>query len=724
MGDLPKKYGPPREPGEKTANQKATGRNNELRWSLRIGEITRVDYEYMHCDITFLSGSRPPALEVPISSAYWSKRGFLGAMPEKGSLVVCGFMDVHQGEATHPLILSFLPNGSKTALRYHPLSGTGERDAEEVDLPDEATFNELDDIYDVDRHKMRKLYPGDIFGMSDQGSEILLNRNVRLFSKSGSEFQLRSEDSAALLTSQDYYRTTAASRKRSGKVVRNGLNLPSDSIEDGKISEDYPLFDDLVENGLIFEDGTLVDDVNSLPFSRLSSGERHSVITQNRTNPDNFQSQAFVEERTEIQEFSDQRTPQGVELGFDSDRIVGEDHFNPFIESVTGTVIGNDPLTSKGRSRYGELLRPSIFKSPEDTDGEPEMEVVPNNASEQEKNLVAANLYRMQRPDGLGELFFSHDKEGHVFFSIPASTSKASNLGAGRSIEGDIRGSTKLTMGSNRSDGESMDVDADGGFKWNLGTVNSSNRSLELRAEGGLSFDVRGSDIDGSAFNGKFTGNYGVSITGNKGESISGKYVQEVGGKKDVSASSLTHSVGEGGMDRTITDDKNENVTGHVSEQIGKGHETTITKPDQGDTNARKLDIKRGDRTVSFLAPAEDKIEFTSSGTITREATASLDYTMETQGAGNFTTEANTGSYSVKLSTGSISLTSSGGTVDITAGVTVSIESANINLTGTVGLGAGSNSPHAVIGGNAGPSPHLDYIVGIPLLGNPQVKTV
>jgi hypothetical protein len=722
--NLPKKFGKPRQPGEKTTDQKAQGRKNDLQWSLSIGEITRVDYEKMICDIRFLSGSRPPALEVPISSAYWSKRAFLGAMPEEGALAICGFMDAHEGKMNKPLILSFLPNGSKTALRYHPLGHSGERDAEELDVPEDALQTDLEGIYGVDRHKMRKIYPGDIFAMSEQGSELLLNQSVRLFNRGGSEFQLRDEDNSSILSTLDFYRTTAASRKRSGRVIRNALNVPSDFTgEDEKLDENHPLFEEFVDAGLIFEDGTLVDDVNSLPATRLSDGERHSVITENLQNPDSIDSSAFVEERTEIQEFSDQRIPHGQELGIDSDRIE-EDHFSPFIEKVTGTVIGNNPFTSMGRSRYGQLLRPSIFKSPDDSEGNPSMEIVDNEASEKEKNLVAASLYRMQRSDNRGELFFSHDKEGHVFFSIPSSTSKTSNLGGGRSIEGDVKGSTKLTMGANNNDNESLDIQARGGFNWNLGTINSSNRSLDLSTEGGVGINVKGSDVDGSALNAKFTGNCGISITGDKGESISGEFIQEIGGKKRLTAQSVNESIGSGGMDRTVMGDRRENISGKKEEQIGKGHSKTIVKSGKGGPNAEKTDIKAGNRQVKFLAPAKDEIQFTSTGTISRKSTGPMSYTMSTPAAGQFSTSANTGVYNVTMNSGSINLTASAGVINITSGVTVSIQSSNISLTGSVGLGGGSGAPNSVIGGVPGPSPHIDYILGIPLTGNPLVRTV
>lgn len=715
MPKIPPRYGPPSNLGSKPASSKMMGRNNDLRFSLRLAEIIRVDYEQMLCDLEYIQGESPAAEEVPISAAYWSKRGFLGAMPEVGSIAIVGFTASHQDRATRPLILSFLPNGFKTALRFDPF-GAAPRNSEELEVPTEVAQTELKGIYGVDRRKMRKIYPGTVYGMSDKGSELILDSGVRLFDRSGSEFMLRDADSAGILTVNDLYTTTAAGRSRTGRVVRDGLNVPSDFLIDGKFPLDHPLFDELADAGIIFDDGSLVSDVNGLPSVTLPDGRKTTVITENLEDPNDITSRAFTEQRTEIQEFSDGLLPFSDAHGFDADVLSPEAHYHPFIERVSGTVVGNDPYTSQGRTLYGQLLKPVLFNEPSSTAARPRMEPIENSESETEKSLAAASLYRMRRPDGLGELFLAHDKEGHVFLSIPASTSKKSNLGAGRSVEADIKGSTKLVMGADKNDNVSMDLTTSGGLKWTLGSVSSSKRSLDLRTGGGVALDVRGSDINGDAVKMTTSGNVAMAVEGTYGIAATGDHLEEISGKKDVAAESVSMKVGTGNYTLNVLSDHDTNVQGERTATLGEGDNRTIL------TGGENTKIVEGDSDLTMVAPASRNVTFAAAGTHKIQAGGALTVTRQAGLSGDYTFRATTGSYSVTLGGGSISLTAGAGNVNISpAGVTIT--GPQISLNGTVGLGT-ATAPNAVIGGVPGPSPHLDYVTGIPLKGNPQVRTM
>jgi hypothetical protein len=128
---LPKRYGPVT--NQSLPQAEMYGRTNETRFLLRLAEVIRVDYENMVCDLAFLQGSSPVAEEVPLASAYWSKRGFLGAMPTVGSIVITGNTGSFGMSQTRPLILAFLPNGYKTALRFDPI-GVVERNTEGLEV--------------------------------------------------------------------------------------------------------------------------------------------------------------------------------------------------------------------------------------------------------------------------------------------------------------------------------------------------------------------------------------------------------------------------------------------------------------------------------------------------------------------------------------------------------------------------------------------------------------
>lgn len=716
MSRIPHRHGPPPPLGVKPPQSRMFGRNNDLRFSLRIAEITRVDYENMVCDLAFLQGDSPPAEEVPLTAAYWSQRTFLGAMPEKGAICIVGFTATHQDRATSPFILTFLPNGFKTALRFDPF-GVAPRNAEELEVPQDVAVTELEGIYGPIRRKMRKLYPGMLYGMSEQGAEIILDSGVHLLSREGSEFQLRSDDSSGILTTMDMYTTTAAGRSRSGRIIRNALNVPSDFLNpDGVFPEEHPMFGDLVEAGLLFEDGTLVSDINSFPNIILPDGRRVSIITENLRDPNDITTAAYTEKRSEIQEFSDGMMPSGDAQGFDADVIAPDSHYDPFIETVLGTVVGNDPYSSGGRSRYGQLLRPSLFSTPNATEGRPHLEPVENSESENEKSTVAAGLYRMNRPDGLGELFLSHDKEGHVFLSIPASTSKSKNLGAGRSLEADLKGSTKMVMGAEKQDNISMDLHTKGGLKWSLGSSSAMQRSLDIKARGGVSLDIRNPDSNGIAVDMAMEGDFGVGIEGSYGISTTGDNLEEVGGFKKMASDSLSVEVGQGNYTTTVLSDQETTITGEKTMSIGEGRETTIL------TGGESTSIKSGDSIVSFTAPSSREITFLSSGTHSITSNGSLNLNRSSSISANYSFEAPSGSYSVNLSTGSINLRAGVSSIEVSASG-IDVRGPQINLVGEVSLGT-SAAPNAVIGGVAGPSPHIDHMTGRLLNGNPIVKTM
>lgn len=716
MSNIPQRYGPPAAIGSKPAQSKMFGRNNDLRFSLRMAEIIRVDYEGMVCDLAFLQGDTPPAEEVPISAAYWSKRSFLGAMPEEGAICIVGYSAVHQDRATRPFILAFLPNGIKTALRFDPF-GAVPRDAEEMDLPPGVALKELKGIYGPSRRKFRKIYPGTVYGMSEAGSELVLDSGVHLMDRAGSEFRLRDLDGAGILTTMDMYCTTAAGRSRSGRVVRNALNLPSDFLDpQGAFPVDHPLFEDLLDAGFLFADGTPVSDMNSLPSVTLPDGRKHTIITENLADPNDIQTRSYTENRREIQEFSDGMMPSGDDMGFDPDSIAPDPHYSPFIETVMGTVVGNDPYTSGGRSNYGQLLKPVLFSTPSATQAQPRLEPVENSESETEKNLVAAGLYRMKRPDGLGELFLSHDKEGHVFLSIPASTSKKSNLGAGRSLEADLKGSTKMVMGAEKGDNVSFDLATKGGLKWSLGSATASKRSLDLLTSGGVSVDIRGEDSNGTGLDLKMTGDFGIAVEGTHGMFTTGDSIEEITGKKEIGADSIAQQVGQGNFTTTVASDHDMNIQGEKTLTVGSGIDTTIL------TGGEETTILKGNNKTSFTSPATRELEFLAAGTHQIKAGGSLTLERSASISGNYSFEAPTGSYSVTLGTGSVTLTAGAGSVEIsTSGVDV--RGPSINLVGTVSLGT-STAPNAVVGGVPGPSPHIDYITGAPLTGNPIVKTM
>ena len=563
---------------------------------------------------------------------------------------------------------------------------------------------------------MRKIYPGDVLAMSRNGAELILDTGARLYDRTGMELQLK--DQLLSSTTLDSIHVSGAGRGYFGRVLRNALNVPTDFLQDdGTFDENNPLFEDLLSAGYIFEDGTLVPDVNSLPYQMLPSGKRNSVITRNAINPNDLQAQAFTENRLEIYEFSDGQMPSNPANGFDPDFVSPDAISAPFITSVTGTLVGNDPYTSKGRGQYGKLLRPALFSTPNDSVGVPRLEIIENTAEATEQNLAAAKYYQMRRPDGQGELFFAHDKEGHVFFSVPASGSKGSNLGAGRSVEGEFKGSAKIVMGGNKRDNESLDLAAKGGFKWSLGTLSRTKRSLDITAQGGLNFEVLQSDVNGNAASFVLTGNYQMTVEGTIGIlAANGDHLEETSGKREIKAEAMSVQVGAGDLNENIISNHNVNIQGQQAQNFGQSREATIV------SGGEKTTVVLGNSDLTFNAPAQRNITFRSAGTHSIQATGSLNVTRRATGNATYAFQAPTGSYSVTLGQGNVSLRVGTGSLDITPGAARIVAPA-ISLTGSVALGT-AQAPNAVVGGVPGPSPHIDFVTGLPLAGNPVVRTL
>lgn len=721
---MAKRYGPVRPMGEKPLRAGMPGHKGPLRFSLRVGEIKRVDNESMVCDIAWLQGRFPDSLEVPLTSPYWSPRGFMGVMPEEGALVVCGFSAVHGTQGSRPYILSFLPSGYRTALGFQPF-GLAERNAPELNAPLEDVQRELDGQYGPTRFKYRKLYSGDAYISSPHGGELIVNRDVHAFDASGGELWLRGEDSSLTMTTLDHYLTTGAGRTRHGRITRSALTLPADVTigENGRIPLDSPLFKLFLDAGVVFADGSLAPDINALPFLTLESGERLTLVTENGIDPARPDARVYTESRQEIQEFSDQMLGQPDHYGLDTDLLSPETRFTPFIESVKGTLVGNDPYTLRGRRQYGQLLRPKVFDSPTATTGNPGLSLVDNDAEETEQSLVGAGLYRMRRPDGLGELFVAHDKEGHVFLSIPGSSSKPSNLGGNRSVEADLKGSLKVVLGANTNDTQSMDLFARGGFLWSLGTLASSRRSLDMRMQGGVHLKVQRPDVNGYAYKAVLVGDMGHAIDGSLGLTITGDRLEETQGLHEMNAEAVSSNIGAGGKTETVQGDRQSVITGSEQLKINQGRDVTITSPGPTSPHADRLEILTGTRLQTFAAPTTDTIRYQSAATRRIQATGALSASWSSGGVGSYSFSATAGTFSVNMGTGAISMNTSGA-VSITAGASISLTAATINLTGSVGLGAGAAAPNAVVGGVPGPSPYIDPISGIPATGNPLVRTV
>ena len=664
----------PIRPGQRSILSKAPGGKGPQRFALRMAEVIRVDYERMICDIQYLEGGQPFAREVQISAAYWSARGFLGAMPGQGAIAIVGQYAAQGHHVTLPLILAFLPNGFRTALRYDPI-GVAERDNEDViKASKELTTTALEGLYGPLRHKLRKMYPGDIYGASDSGGEILLSRGVFLQDRSGQAIRFDPDQGIVRTRSWGREDVCAWGRARAGKIVRSGLVMPV-GIPNPVLLEDA-LYAALLEQGMIFDTGVWTPDIDKVPVKYLADGTKQGVITENNASPTDPTAKYFVESRKEIYLYENNSLPfEGIEP-------ILEELPKIFIEHVLGTVVGNDLTTLEGRRQYGQILRPRIFTSSTSRTGNPGLDGI-SDPNQDDLNMSAAYLYRMRRPDELGELFLAHDREGHVFLSIPASKSGIGNMGSGRSIEADIRGSVKAVIGANANNRASIELDTTGGIAANVGTFSTSQRSLDAFFEGGIQIVTRGADANGVALNVRVRGDVVIRPQGSTYFESSGDFILNAAGIGNIGAQGLNLTIGTTGRAASIQGNDIETITGRAEAVINGGRTTTINNPLSGSTISEELTITLGDRHTSFRGPSEDTIDFSTVGTRKIVAAGALTYEVEAGGVGAFTFKAPTGTFNATVPRVNLGI---GAAIPVAlatplaAGLALTITSINTNL--------------------------------------------
>lgn len=490
-------------------------KRNRLRY-LRIGRVTRVDYERGYLDINWVDANGGRS-NVMMPAAYSSARGTVQGMPEVGSYVVCGWIRLEQN-IERPIVLNFLDLDLEGSHGFRLYRGKASKDLETISSIREKIG------YDSIRHKRRKLYPGEISTESTQGAEVFLDDNVYISDSRMSEIELNSFDQSIRMSSLQQYTSTEAARTWNGMITR----VPLDSVTG------------------TFGDPTV-----------YGNGQQVHIVTDSQ-NPYHLGGRPFTEYRIEVFEKGDGVINiNEVNSGYDVTRPI------PAISSVMGTVVGND---KNNISRYAKVLRPQVFGSPYAT--EPtvdDMQCLP------EEYESLASVFQLKLGTGTK---IDIDKQGHLFTHFTASTTQHP-LGQGRSWEANFDGSVKWVVGSNTTDGQSIVIDTVGSIKETLGTDNSQ-RSKETIAQKALYTEVMEPDESGNAYYLNTTGNVVYDITGDFYVDISGDYRITVSGKitEEILGSKTTnylndHNVVYGGSYKeTVVKDKQ--VT------IGENREVTI----------------------------------------------------------------------------------------------------------------------------------------------------
>lgn len=683
---------------------------------VRLGVVSRVDYETGYVDISWLEGTGDAQM-IRLPSAFGSLRSTVRGMPEEGSVVLCGWSRQTQ-TWEEPVIISFVDGNLKNLLEYRLLRN-------------DRTPNNINEIktirekigYKVIRGKRRKIYPGEIQLESTQGAELYVDDDIYLSDSKLNEIEIRSADKSIRLSSNQIYTSTRASRTWNGMIAREPGDLEF-----------------------------------SFQPTVLPNGQKIQFVTDSN-NPIHLGGRAFTEHRMEMYEISDGiMRANEVNSGYETSLLA------PYISFVMGTLVGND---KNDTAKYAKVLRPQIFGTPTSTKIALDyLECMPEEYS----NLASTFHFRHQSTAQI-----DIDKEGHLFTYFPASSGRHP-LGPGRSWESAFKGSVKFVVGAENIENKSIFLDTEGGIQATLGYDNNGKSSYII-AQKGVHLEVIAPANDGTAYILKtkgnkvdfIDGNCDLEVSGNYSVTVRGKFKVESLGTKEESYVNDKNNTYGGSYKKIVVKDKQEQIgynnvqkiTGNLEKAGGvfapalpneTTDEYTLTVGSRVETYTlgnKKIsllkgnieekvtvgDIKREIITKDSIG-FEDKIKLGDHDTqITngnKKETIKLGDILETITSGNknitiksgdYIVDINLGNITIKTKAGKIQVDSQSQTVDINGLQTVTVKGGvKLNLVGPqVEIGQ-IPAKGAIITGTPGVPTHLDYLTGSPLIGSKTVK--
>lgn len=699
--------------------------------------IVHVDNETMVCSIRLGSGVGERH-DVPITAASGSgPRSWAGAMPERGARVIIGWKKF--GNRGHvPYIIEYLTPGVFPARDFEPFSSLDPNDAQKIKdiAPDVAEDPGI--FADVVRLKSRKVYSGDFLATSSGGSDFILDRDGYLVNRAGNEFRLRDSDQTSILQTVNEFTSNSAGYYRRGLIKRNAFSFlpdlypldkngvplkvispgdPANGVDPdtGEPLDRNPAYDILLSFGLIKEDGTknFPDDPKQpfYPHVVAPDGQRIAYVVHGE--PEfSFSDTAYsyVEDRRELRHISD-----GImAVTEEGDGFQVDPPFPVMIEDVHGTVVGNDFHSDAGRPLYKRVLSMKIFQSPDQgtlADG-PTLEAVDTVQRLSLMDDVAlARLYRVQSPNSSNQYVFGVTKEGKVLLHIP-KTRAGDPQEKGKSAEVNIQGLVKAIIGADEnSNNTSIDLKTLGGINLEVGRFSDGN-SIVLNLHGKIKKIHNGNDNNGLTNEEIYGGSTHKNTSGSESSIVGGTSVENIGGEKALIANSISLNAGTGGLKTTVAGDVAITVLGKSQSQNAQLANSTYAL-------GKKQLILSGVDDNTLLAG--NRSYTVVSGLMTNTVTSGSMNSVVT--TGTYSVNVGTGSFAATIGSGSLSMTCSAGPMSLSTSTIMSIVATTstsiaspFTKIGTIGVG------FAVAGIPGPPSPALDYLTGLPLLGQPSLQ--
>lgn len=716
----------------------AQGKGPSEGWSslsLGVARVTQVYAPDLRCTIEIVVGEngRPTYTGVELLMPSVGSRHILGAIPEVGDYCVVGWFANNLAKAGKkaPAIISWMP---RTPYLGHDWLTVQDFTPDEGVLETAKSRQELEYSANRTRFKLRHYDEGNVFASSSQGSDLVLDEGVLLSNRRANEIRLRDQDQAIVMRSVQQFHAMSGARVYGGLVQRDARSIPNDLVSDGTDWAASDQFDDIglisnvgalppseVEAGLLTphkiflrgsavsedfktEGGKIADYLNPYFFYEemglvdeegrvlATSGEMYggkSILRVNQSGESSLEN-ALSEYRIEVNHLSDGTLPVTEQTdGLDHEKAVGS---LPLVEFVLGSVVGNDPFTSRGSDLYGLPLGPKVVGA--EVVLAPELE----DTSLQSATLLQVNpLLDTQRPS-----FISMTKGGALYSEI---------------------GNTSA---------EAVVVNVEGGVQFKSGACDiGAGGDLGLFAGGGVEVASRGGAVKivGEGYTGGVGGTQasvviearrGVSIQSGTGVVFSAPSV-DFSNVKTLKFGATDSLVLKGGGSVVVQ-------TSTLNEFVSGARKTTISGP----TDGNPLN-DQGVSEVIACSPATGSV----GGVVKKETVTAGDVEQTTLTVGNRTTQVSLGHIVQRSLLGSVMIEAglnmftlsaeSGASLTAFIGdVNFTSVAGSINLVATAGVNIRSVGPVAIQGslvnlGGAGTAfgpilcgSDIDPVIGLP----------
>ena len=703
--------------------------------NLKVGIITRVDELNLKADVKVITGSEN-RYEIDLTQPLAGPRSFLGGIPEVGSVVLIGYRRRNK-QIYDAVIIGYLPLGNKVGLRFDPFAPIPPG---EVDAGDEDDVTKL--FGPTIRYKRITGHSGDIVGMSSDGSELQLSRDVRFINRGGDFIELRDVDRTLVTQALHRVDSDSAAYLFSGAVRRGAMNLPLEIFQKDKNGnftnvvrgQDTRYFgrDDLAAAGVA--PSTLIDPTTFKALDRINDETEFPSLTYSNGrqvfyasgNPaTNFEDpttggslRTFTERRLEIRHDTDLEQEVLEEIdGFSIDRP------RAYIEQVFGTVVGNDPFSTQGQRQYGKVLKPKIFEAFDQTAAPSGFSLdeclrPPSTTVDEATTMAAAYLFRIAQPNSASRNPFavSVSKQGKLFVNIPGSSNEnysSKNV----SVEAKLEGCLKAYIGANTPEKYSIHLVCEGGIFLDIGS-SASGECITTNFRGAIKNIFRGgsNSVDDVAHSIDVQGNAETHVSGTDIQVVKGSYQKTVDGSHTVKASTVNlhglngMNVNAGGWNST--------VSGKTQNYYALLYQETVA------LGGKLCTILAGGHVENILAGA--KTTTVAAGAVSVNCAAGA-YSI-TVGTGSISVTTGAGAVTLSTAAGAVSISAGLGAIAITAGLAMNLTASTvISLTAPrVMLGG----PTALLGVSRGTpllppnSPSLDWVTGLPLQGSLMVTSV